>query len=168
MGATRAQLIEEIPRLRRYARGLTANQTQADDLVQDCLERALGRLHLWSARGTVRSWLFTIMHNLYANRVRHEQTARRILAERPPVPPEQPGDADADAHAYDLDRALASLSDDHREVVLLVGLEQLSYREAATVLGVAEGTVMSRLSRARARLQALLEGETGAVVRHIR
>jgi RNA polymerase sigma-70 factor (ECF subfamily) len=144
-----------IPALRRYARALTRDVDMADDLVQDTLVRALRSEHLFQGE-EVRSWLYTIMTNLNRNR-------RRSLARRPVLMPL--GDEDvADASGSptglrDIERALTTLSEDQRAALLLVTLEGLSYRETAEVQGVAIGTVMSRLARARAQIKAYLDGE---------
>ena len=160
-----------IPALRRYARALLRDADSADDLVQDCLERALSRRHLWRPRGTVRAWLFTILHRLHANR-------RRAEAVRPPLVPIEAVAATATTadHAgagsaaaghgdrlalREVDAALLRLAPEQREALLLVALEGLSYREVARVQGVPVGTVMSRLSRGRDRLRALTQGGGG-------
>lgn len=156
------RLIEPvIPALRRYAHALTRSGADADDLVQDCLERALAR---WSQRrrdGEVRPWLFAILHNLALNRMR--QTRRRGLSlTLDDAPASALAAAPAQDHAVrhgELIHALARLPEDQRSVLLLVSVEDLSYAEAATVLGVPVGTVMSRLSRGRQALRELMEGE---------
>jgi len=147
-----------LPRLRRYARALTGERSAADDLVQDTLERALSRFHLWRQGSDLRAWLFTIMHNIYVN-----QTRSRI---RHPQEPLDESDAnelrsrEPDwGELRDIDEALARLPSDQRSVVLLVGVEQFTYEEAAQVLDIPIGTVMSRLSRGRERLRLLLNGD---------
>ena len=150
-----------IPALRRYARALTRDAEIADDLVQDTLVRALRSQHLFHG-GEVRSWLYTILTNLNRNRL-------RSLARRPATSPL--GEADApqvagpEAGERDIERALASLVEDQRSALLLVVLEGLSYREVAEVQGVPIGTVMSRLSRARAQIKSYLDGERPALRR---
>lgn len=156
-------IVAEIPRLRRYARALTGDPAAADDLVQDCLERAWGRFHMWRRGSNLRAWMFTIMHNLHANAVRKAKTRG------PTYPLEEARAATAprqeDAVAIrGLARALAQLPEEQRQVVLLVGLEEMTYAEAARVLGVPIGTVMSRLSRGRERLRGLMGGEGPVVV----
>lgn len=153
-----ADIVACIPSLRRYARGLTADRERADDLVQDTLERAWGRFSLWQRRGEVRAWMFGIMHNLFIDRVRSqrsrsEQDAGDELAETP----DRATQSDR-LEVRDLDRILQRLPPEQREVLLLVGVEEMSYQEAARVVGVPLGTVMSRLSRARERLRAEMEG----------
>lgn len=153
-----ADIVACIPSLRRYARGLTSDRERADDLVQDTLERAWGRFALWQRRGEVRAWMFGIMHNLFIDRLRTQRSS----------PEQSAGDALAEAsdratqsdrlEVRDLDRALQRLTPEQRSVLLLVGVEGMSYQEVAGVLGVPMGTVMSRLSRGRERLRAELEG----------
>ena len=153
-----ADIVACIPSLRRYARGLTSDRDRADDLVQDTLERAWGRLASWQRRGEVRPWLFGIMHNLFIDRLRAqrstpEQSAGDALAESP----DRARQSDR-LEVRDLDRALQRLGPEHRAVLLLVGVEGMGYQEVAGVLGVPVGTVMSRLSRGRERLRAELQG----------
>lgn len=148
-----------IPNLRRYARALTGNVSSADDLVQDCLERALTRLSLWRRGTNLRAWLFTIMRHVWINElsrraVRPGHSASEDGLEQQSVPPAQ-----MDRLVMrDLAAALALLSDDQREVLLLVGLEGMSYAEVAEVTGLPMGTVMSRLKRGRDRLAQLMQG----------
>lgn len=148
-------ILAEIPRLRRYARALTGNEADADDLLQDTLERALGKWLLWRP-GNLRAWLLTMMHHVFLNQLR-SRPAFVALDDDTPALPERPRQQD-ELEVQDLDRALARLPPDQREVLLLVGLEELSYADTARILGIPQGTVMSRLSRARERLRALLAG----------
>ena len=150
--------VPHIPRLRRYARALTGERTRADDLVQDTLERALIKLHLWQPGSDMRAWLFTLMHNVFINQLR-AQSARSTVelddeAAQVAVRPTQTDWLEV----RDLQAALLRLPEEQREVLLLVGLEQMTYEESAGVLGIPVGTVMSRLSRARERLRGLLAG----------
>jgi RNA polymerase sigma-70 factor (ECF subfamily) len=154
-----------IPRLRRYAWALTRNADWADELVQDCLERAIGRRALWRG-GNLRAWLFTIMHNIYANDV------RRRVSRPDPLPIEAiagthgfPGEQLDRLAASDLGRALDDLPAEQRSVILLVALEGLTYQEVADSLDIPIGTVMLRLSRARARLSAAMDGANRPAVR---
>jgi RNA polymerase sigma-70 factor, ECF subfamily len=159
-------LIErEIPRLRRYARALTRSADRADDLVQETLLRAVAKAHLWQQGTDIRAWLFTIMHNQYVNMV------RRAIREEATVDIEQMSsslvattDPTASRQLRELERALGGLPGEQREVILLVGLEGLSYESAAQILGVPVGTVRSRLSRGRDALRRLmdLEGSNSA------
>ncbi|MBI3431294.1 MAG: sigma-70 family RNA polymerase sigma factor [Hydrogenophilales bacterium] len=153
----RPDLIEHLPRLRRYARALTGDAARADDLVQDTLERALAKLDLWQPGSDLRAWLFTLMHNLFVNQLRARRPQDTALDEALEIPVSG-GQMEALA-ARDLHAALARLPDEQRAVILLVGLEQFSYAEAAQVLGVPAGTVMSRLARARERMRQMLAGE---------
>src|SRR5439155_20184809 len=148
----------EIPRLRRFARALTRDPVAADDLVQDCLTRALGKLHLWEEGTDLRAWLFTILHNQHVNHIRRKvrEGAAVGLSEREPLL----------AHAAqqgkrlelrDLERAIGKLPDAQRSVILLVGLEGMRYEEVAAVLNVPVGTIRSRLSRARELLRRLTD-----------
>jgi RNA polymerase sigma-70 factor, ECF subfamily len=152
-----------IPALRRYARALLRDRSSADDLVQDCLERAIGR---WSQRrdGEVRSWLFAILHNLAVDRFRQRAT-RGVHVPIDATNEDQFGEAAAQESGLmyqDVLSKLARLPDDQRAVLLLVAVEDLSYAEAAKVLDIPVGTVMSRLSRARERLQREIEGPPAA------
>ncbi|MDP2241937.1 MAG: sigma-70 family RNA polymerase sigma factor [Burkholderiales bacterium] len=152
------QVVPHIPRLRRYARALTRERTAADDLVQDTLERACNKLHLWRRGSDLRAWLFTIMHNVFINQVRGRKVAADVPLNDEIM--ELPGHmAQADRlEIRDLDAALARLPDEQREVLLLIALEQMSYQETAKALGIPIGTVMSRLSRARERLRGIMDG----------
>ena len=153
------RLIEqEIPRLRRYARALTRSADRADDLVQETLMRAIAKVHLWQVGTDIRAWLFTIMHNQYVNMVRRamrdesavdiEQVSSSLTANTDPTSSRQ---------LYELERALGCLRAEQREVILLVGLEGMSYEFAAQILNVPVGTVRSRLSRGRDALRRLMD-----------
>lgn len=142
-----------IPALRRYARALARDPDIADDLVQDTLVRALRSEKLFVG-GDLRSWLYTILTNLNRNR-------RRALSRQPqfsPLVENAPDASGTEAEGRDIARALATLQEDQRAVLLLVMLEGMSYREVADIQGVPIGTVMSRLARARAHVKNSLEG----------
>ncbi|MGY0197263.1 RNA polymerase sigma factor [Leptothrix sp. BB-4] len=151
--------LPHLPRLRRHARLLCGDATRADDLVQDTLERAARQASHWTPTadraGSLRAWLLTLMHHLYLNQLR---------ALRPHLHEVYDADLHDAGHEpaalwqtrLDLERALAQLTPAAREVLLLVGVEELSYEESAAVLGVPVGTVMSRLARARERLRSLM------------
>lgn len=154
----RQPIVDQIPGLRRYARVLTGDTWAADDLVQDTLERACSKWRLWAAGSDLRAWLFTVMHNLFANQVR--RTTRQTpggsvdiddVAHELVAPDANPG------LALDLQNCLLRLPHEQRAVLLLVSMEDMSYAEVAKITGVPIGTVMSRLSRARSRLQELLD-----------
>jgi RNA polymerase sigma-70 factor (ECF subfamily) len=149
-------LADHIIALRRYAHALLGDRIEADDLVQECLARALSRAHLWRPGSDLRAWLFTILHNIHVNNLRSRRTrvavfglasgqAQRVRA----VPPDQ----DARLELRDLERALDQIPDEQRQVLLLVGMEGMSYEEAASVVGVPIGTIMSRVARGREALR---------------
>jgi RNA polymerase sigma-70 factor, ECF subfamily len=147
----------EIPRLRRYARALARDVAAADDLVQDCLARALGKLHLWQEGTDLRAWLFTILHNQYVNQVRRavREGVAVELSETEPLLTRAPHQGNR-LEMRDLERAIAKLPEEQRSAILLVGLEGMRYEEVAEVLGVPVGTVRSRLSRGREALRRLM------------
>lgn len=152
------QVVPHIPRLRRYARALTRERSAADDLVQDTLERACNKLHLWRRGSDLRAWLFTIMHNVFINQIRGRRVTPDVpLNDEVMALPAHSAPADR-LEIRDLDAALALLPDEQREVLLLIALEQLSYEETAKALGIPIGTVMSRLSRAREKLRSIMNG----------
>ena len=151
------QAMQYITRLRRYARALTGDASAADDLVQDALERALVKQSLWREGTDLRAWLFTVMHNVFVNQVRSAAVSRTVQLDDSIADQPQPQSADR-LEIRDLDAALQALPEEQRAVVLLVGLEQMTYDEAARVLEVPIGTVMSRLSRGRERLRRLMQG----------
>jgi len=150
---------EHIPNLRRYAIALLRDRSLADDLVQDTLERGLKKLSLFKVGSDLRAWLFTIMHNLFINQIpRNKLWLQNLQADEA-----HSGDELAEelVTARDFMHALQLLSDEQRAIILLIGLEQLSYEQAAQVLELPVGTVMSRLARARERLRLLMSGENG-------
>jgi RNA polymerase sigma-70 factor (ECF subfamily) len=160
----RRQLLDALPRVRRYARTLSFDDHATDDLVQTTVERALTHWHQFDQRRDIRVWLLSIAHNAHQDRLRRERRFSLVepaqLAET--IEASQTGSgadpAALTALRMDLLAALAQLTREHREVLLLVGVEQLSYAECAEVLGVPNGTVMSRLARARVALRAALDG----------
>jgi len=133
-----------IPALRRYARALVRNAATADDLVQDCLERAVSHWHQ-RREGNPRSWLFVILHNVAIEETSESDLGEDAVQERKLM-------------YQDVLKKLAKLPEEQRAVLLLVAVEDLSYADAAKVLNIPIGTVMSRLSRARERLQQEIEG----------
>lgn len=151
------RLVELIPRLRRYARALVGDRATADDLVQDTLERAWAKLHLYRRGTDLRAWLFTVMHNVHVNRVRASRVTDPLEDEMPELAQRAPqGDA---LLVRDLDRGITRLPAEQRAVLLLVTLEEMSYEQVARTLGIPIGTVMSRLSRAREKLRAMMLGQ---------
>lgn len=148
-----------IPALRRYARALVRDRAAADDLVQDCLERAVGHWHQ-RRDGSVRAWLFTILHNLAVSQFR-QATSRGRHMPIDDASERELASAAAQEHRViyrDVLNKLAKLPEEQRAVLLLVAVEDLSYADAAKVLSVPVGTVMSRLSRARERLLQEMDG----------
>ena len=165
-----AALIEpQIPALRRYAYALLREREAADDLVQDTLERAIKSWPQRHCDGDLRAWLFAIERNLFLAGLRRrrwapvsEPDALLQIADSAPGP-------DAGLGAQDILTGLDTLPEEQRSVLLLIAVEDLSYAEAATVLKVPIGTVMSRLSRARQRMRVYLEtGKSGFVITHLR
>jgi RNA polymerase sigma-70 factor (ECF subfamily) len=165
------QISEQIPRLRRYARALIrGDHSRADDLVQDCLERAWSRWHLWRRGSDLRAWLFTIMHNLYVNDLRRYRDGPSFVSL----------DGEHDNIAMDgtrteetlvlddLHAAIGALPPEQREVILLVSLEGLRYEQVAEVLAIPVGTVMSRLSRGRQQLRTQLSEPRGPRMRRVK
>jgi RNA polymerase sigma-70 factor (ECF subfamily) len=156
MEEKRDLLEREIPRLRRYAMVLTRNADDADDLVQDCLLRALDNLDRWQSGTNMRAWLFTILHRLFLNSTRRKQMVS--VEDLPPAQAVQtsPSSQEDSVRLAEVAKAFATLSKDHREIILLVAVERLHYEEAAGILQVAVGTVRSRLFRARESLEKAL------------
>ncbi|MCS0497662.1 RNA polymerase sigma factor [Ancylobacter sp. MQZ15Z-1] len=161
-----------IPPLRRYARALMRDRAAADDLVQDCLELAISRWHQRREGSDARSWTFAILHNLAISRMRQskrrgvhvplDDLQQEVVAQAP--------DQDQGLRQHDVMKALDALPEEQKNVLLLVSVEDLSYAEAARVLDIPIGTVMSRLARARERLRHIMEpgaqggGEAGQVL----
>jgi RNA polymerase sigma-70 factor (ECF subfamily) len=154
------RLVDLIPRLRRYARALVSDRASADDLVQDTLERAWAKLHLYRRGTDLRAWLFTVMHNVHVNKVRATRATDPLDDEMPELAQRAvQGDA---LMVRDLDRCISLLPVEQRSVLLLVTLEDMSYEEVARTLSIPIGTVMSRLSRAREKLRAMMLGHSPA------
>lgn len=159
--------------LRRYACALLGSSAEADELVQECLLRALARQHFWTRIRDMRAYLFTILHNVYVDGLKHRSRRDRgdqlVDADGGPA---QPAGQLLSLELRDVVRAVAALPLEQREVLLLVGLEGMSYQATAGILDVPVGTVMSRLSRARAALHRMVEegwpaahpGRTGAAL----
>jgi RNA polymerase sigma-70 factor, ECF subfamily len=145
-----------IPRLRRYARVLTRDAVAADDLVQDCLARALGKMHLWEQGTDLRAWLFAILHHQHISLARRDARQRasiqlqRCHSHSAPSLPQA-----ARLELRDLDRALAKLPEEQRSLILLIGLEGMQYEEAALVVNLPVGTVRSRVARGRETLRMM-------------
>jgi RNA polymerase sigma-70 factor (ECF subfamily) len=147
---------QQLPALRRYARALTRDAARADDLVQDALTRAYAQAHRFDARRSLRAWLLAIVHNQFVSGERRRLAEARRDAAFANFQAEAVADAGQEHAAYlcEIAERFASLPEPQRAVLHLVAVEGLGYREAADALGVPIGTVMSRLSRARAALRA--------------
>ena len=148
-------IVPYIPNLRRYARALVGDRDGADDLVQDTLERAVRKFHLWRP-GDLRAWLFSIMHNVFVNQLKSRKIGLDFEIDEETLAARIPTVTGTDV--LDLQRALQGLAAEQREVVLLIALEDMSYADVSRALGIPIGTVMSRLSRGRERLRKLMEG----------
>lgn len=155
-------LLACVPRLRRYARALVGERAAAEDLVQDTVERGWASLRSWRRGTDMRAWLFSIMHNLRVDQSRRGSLQTEPLDDETPLP-SAPGQVSSGLELRDLDAALRLLPEEQRAVLLLVGLEEMHYEEVASTLGIPLGTVMSRLSRAREKLRALMEGRASVV-----
>ncbi|HWS69993.1 MAG TPA: sigma-70 family RNA polymerase sigma factor [Steroidobacteraceae bacterium] len=158
-----ARIIELLPRLRRFARNLTRNPHDADDVVQIAIERALTRVDQWHRDARLDSWLFRIVRNAWIDEIRSRARRDALFA------PEEAGEAigvaamDREVDRLSVEAAMAQLPEEQRLAVSLVLVEGLPYKEAAHVLDVPIGTLTSRLARGREALQAILqwaEGET--------
>ena len=149
---------EEIPRLRRFARYMTRDVDYADDLVQECLTRAIANIESWQPGTNLRAWLFVILKNVFRN---DKRRALHDLAYRDGLKREAPLVTAPDQYNRlvfgEVQQAFLQLSEDHREVLMLIAVEGLRYEEAAAVLNISVGTVKSRLSRARTALRALID-----------
>jgi RNA polymerase sigma-70 factor (ECF subfamily) len=158
------QLIAVLPRLRRFAAGLTRSATEADDLVQAACERALAREHQFQEGTRFDSWMFRIVQTIWIDQLR----AREIRKEDGDIAEERLGSdesvrrVEARLALSEVRRAVSCLPPDQRTTLMLVTVEGLSYKQAAEVAGVPVGTIMSRLARARIALQQLLEAGSGA------
>jgi RNA polymerase sigma-70 factor (ECF subfamily) len=163
MDEKRAAILAELPRLRRYARALVRDRDAADDLVQDCVERALQRIDNWRDGDNPRRWLFTIMHHIFVDqlrRVRRRGEVVTLAAEAEPAFALQPTQMDS-LQAREVLDALQSIAPERRAALILVAVEGMSYAEAATVLNIPAGTLMSRIARAREELRIELERASG-------
>lgn len=150
-------LIEHIQALRRYARALVGNHADAEDIVQETLKRALAYLDGSKQIDNLRAYLFTILHNVRIDALkRRRREGAQVPVEETAIPAQEASQMDRLAARQALE-AIQKLSEEHREVLLLVGVEEMTYRETAEILGIAIGTVMSRLNRARAALRKVLE-----------
>ncbi len=166
----RSQLAAELPHLRRFARALVGDAALADDLVQDCLERALIKSHLYDPARPLRAWLYAVLRNLYISGLRRDRRSAVVKSVDDLTGGEgsTPADQEERLSVALIAEALDRLPQQHREVIVLVALEEMSYREVAEITGVPIGTVMSRLSRARGSLQQILEDRGHTVLRRVK
>jgi RNA polymerase sigma-70 factor, ECF subfamily len=152
------QMIEHIPALRRYARVLERTNDKADDLVQDCIERALSKAALYQPDTNLRAWLFTIMRNIAITQVRKDNLRRTYAIERQAMTPRYEAPSQTDTVALkDTLRLMGALSSGEQQAVSLLAIEDLSYEDAANIAGMPVGTMKSRLSRGRQRLRSLVD-----------
>lgn len=162
-------VVEQIPSLRRYARALTGGKVEdADDLVQDTLERAHAKWHLWRADSELRPWLFSIMHNLFVNQVRSSRNRQAFTSLDDALELGTPAGQEGRIEAQDVLAGVGRLAPELREVLILVSVEDLTYAEAAKALAIPIGTVMSRLARARAQLRQMMEGGQSKATKALR
>jgi RNA polymerase sigma-70 factor, ECF subfamily len=157
------QLIAVLPRLRRFARGLTGSASEADDLVQAACERALARRHQFQEGTRFDSWMFRIVQTIWIDQIRAREVRKEDgeLVEGRAGSDEPVRRVEARLSLGEVRRAVDRLPPDQRAALLLVAVEGLSYKEAAAVAAVPVGTIMSRLARARAALQLQLEAGAG-------
>ena len=152
-------IVDHIPSLRRYARALTGGRPDdADDLVQDTLERAYAKWHLWRIGSELRPWLFSIMHNLFVNQVTQlkSHASHASLDDMPEIATRA---TQSDRlEGLEIAAAVTRLSPELRAVLVMVTLEEFSYAQTAKALDIPIGTVMSRLARARQGLKEFMEG----------
>lgn len=159
-------VVAEIPSLRRYGRSLTGSRAGADDLVQDTLERAIQKFHLFEPGTKLRLWLFAIMRNIFLDHLRKARKVGLVSVDAAECPAEhRPADQIDKLVHRDLVAQMRRLKPEYRELLVLVGLEGLSYEQAADTTGVPLGTVRSRLFRARTLLSKNLEGQDPAARR---
>jgi RNA polymerase sigma-70 factor, ECF subfamily len=170
-----SRLIEgEIPRLRRFARYLARDADAADDLIQECLLRAVTRIDTWEPGTNLRAWLLTILRNVFLTGLRrvrrspvHIEPDEARLSAAQDVVGAKPCESEFGIYLTAVQRAFDRLSEEHREILALVAIEELTYEEAGAVLDIPIGTVRSRLSRARAALRqhmAHKDGKTGRMI----
>ena len=166
----RTNLIVEIPHLRRFARALCGDASLADDLVQDCIERALNKSHLYDRTKPLRAWLYAVLRNIYISNWRRNakhsgaKNVEDLVDFEGSVAPEQESNLSIALIADALDM----LPPHQREVLVLISLEEVSYKDASEIIGVPLGTIMSRLSRARATLQNILEERGTTFLRRVK
>ena len=156
-------LAHEIPHLHRYARALLRNADAADDLVQDCLERALRKRQLWRRQGSMRSWLFRMLYNVFLN-TRNTRRRERLVVPLETIEPAMTESPRQEQYVEyrAITQALDQLPTQQYTAIMLIALEGFAYDEAAWILGVPVGTLRSRLSRGRETLRTLRAGASAA------
>jgi RNA polymerase sigma factor (sigma-70 family) len=151
-------LIDLLPKLRRFACGLTGSAADGDDLCQMAVERALARRNQWQEGTRLDSWMYKIMRNLFIDEIRaSRRRSKTFVAEEAGLSVGSSGGQEASVELAMIDRAMMRLPEEQREAVLLVMVEGCSYKEAAEIVGCPVGTLNSRLVRGRDALQGLLE-----------
>ena len=154
----------QLPGLQRYACSLTRDRTRAEDLVQNCLVRALSRQHQWHQGTNLRAWLFTILHNEHVSQVRRRTREKDWLPTADIEPAAMPNsDPEMSYCVHEVQNAMARLPIRQREILVRIGLSREEYGDTAASLGIPVGTVRSRLARARERLRALTDRPPPAV-----
>lgn len=157
MQETKWLIAREIPRLRRYALALARDPVAADDLVQDTLERAIRKRHLWKRHGSLRGWMYQILYRTFLNQsARRKRRALEVDIDDAPEPI-APGSPDSGLVRRDIVDALCELPAEQRAAIALTAIEGLSYDEAAAALDIPLGTLRSRLSRGRERLRTTFD-----------
>ncbi|MDX3924384.1 MAG: sigma-70 family RNA polymerase sigma factor [Shinella sp.] len=162
-------VVGQLAALRRYARSLARDPDDAEDLVHDALVKAYERKATFRTGANIRNWLLSILHNTHIDRLRRQRSTDRRHDEASQVAETSaPADQDHSLRLKQVQAAFFALPEEQREALHLVAIEELSYQEAAAVLNIPVGTLMSRISRARAKLRSFEEGEAGIQARHLR
>lgn len=158
----RRDLVSLLPKMRRFAMTLARNAGDADDLVQETCERAIAKSHLWNGEGRLESWIYTMTRNLWVDEVRKRKVRVGAGAVDAAEQNELTVDAAAEKSVYihQINKLIMSMPEGLSSVFVLVNVEGYSYKEAADILGIPVGTVMSRLSAARLRLAAMVSNDT--------
>ena len=165
----RFDIVGQLGSLRRYARSLTRDSADAEDLVHDALVRAYERRGTFRSGGNLRAWLFSIVHNVFIDRMRSRRSeAIRIEQAGQLADTSTPAPQDHSVRLAEVREAFLALPDEQRSALHLVAIEGLSYQQAADVCGVPLGTLMSRIGRARAALREMEEGASARGKNHLR
>jgi RNA polymerase sigma-70 factor (ECF subfamily) len=155
----RTALLEAVPHLRAFARSLTRNRDQADDLVNDTIVRAIAASNLFTPGTNFRAWVFTILRNLFYNQGRRGKSRFSSIDDLTVDEPSESATQEASLEFCDFRRAFWQLPDHHREALILVGASGLNYEDAARICGCQIGTMKSRVSRARAELRRMIDDD---------